>query len=428
MTVMTTYNKYIKVHAKKAMATVLLTMGITAVLQPLLTACSDDAPQASTTLEAIPCGRSFEEEEANGANGTHGANGANEAQEAQEARSSRWLTRAWTPPTGYSTYADNYKNQFREQVDMFYKSIEAFFTSGNEVLRGTFFYRSSNSQWRFLSDLELETKDYQLYGYIPKEIAESSEIAPNVNYDNGAVLTLHGLKTITHSDVSVVVGASNGSDADNDGDLQTGDFNVEAKATSTEAGTGTGNFIFLLFDHLYGGLRFSFKTDPTYAELRTIKITRLELTALSNSNQKLKAKYNAEVTLQKNDKGTSPLMSINFTPVNESADVSYETIYSGEEVELPSDEFKDFMGCFVPNITTNFILRTTYNVYDRKGNITRKGCQAENAIELRRLYNNSLLELQRGRMFTIKLTVKPTYLYVLSDADADLDSPTITTQ
>ena len=84
----------------------------------------------------------------------------------------------------------------------------------------------------------------------------------------------------------------------------------------------------------------------------------------------------------------------------------------------------------VPGSTDNFILTTTYDVYDKdtsvkpEGNLIRKDCVAENAI------NPEIVErfpnLQAGELFTINLLIKPTYLYVMSDPD--LDNPTITIQ
>ena len=54
-------------------------------------------------------------------------------------------------------------------------------------------------------------------------------------------------------------------------------------------------------------------------------------------------------------------------------------------------------------------------VYDRKGNLIRKGCEATNKIPD--------LEASRGQRVQLNLTVNPTYLYVLSDPD--LDNPTV---
>jgi len=391
-----------------------------------LAGCSDDSEQDKrqhVTFEVESLARTFDERQPDA--GTAEATPRN-------------ITRMWTPPTGYTTYEGAIASLFPEQVNLFYKSIDVFFTQDGETpLQGTFSYKSNTSSWRIDTDLEATT--YYLYGYIPKEVTESATISSsetandNSNYTNGAVLKLNGMKTVTHSDVCVIVGARNGINDDNDDGLTTGDFAVTAKATSSSG--ATGNHIFLLFDHLYSALRFKFRVDAEYAELRTIKLTKLELIAFqSNSSTKLKAKYNATITLEANP-GSSPIMNVEFNPDDTSADVAYEPIYSGTEVELPSGKYpagdpqagqfkySSFMGCFVPGRNTNFKIRTTYNVYDRQGNLIRKGCQAENALDLRFIFRKQTMELERGHMYSLSLTVSPTYLYVLSEPD--LDNPTI---
>ena len=59
-------------------------------------------------------------------------------------------------------------------------------------------------------------------------------------------------------------------------------------------------------------------------------------------------------------------------------------------------------------------LHTVYDIYDRKDNLVRADCVSDNVLELSPAYGNA---------YTLKLMVKPTYLYVLSDGD--LDSPDI---
>ena len=67
-------------------------------------------------------------------------------------------------------------------------------------------------------------------------------------------------------------------------------------------------------------------------------------------------------------------------------------------------------------------MRSTYDVYDKQGNITRSNCTADNVLDVPKLFIPELI-VQRGKMYTVNLTVQPSYLYVLSDPD--LDNPTI---
>jgi hypothetical protein len=82
---------------------------------------------------------------------------------------------------------------------------------------------------------------------------------------------------------------------------------------------------------------------------------------------------------------------------------------------------------FVPKTSSFYKLISTYDVYDTDAsgnyrNLIRMDCTAENKINPRKLFNKESLD--RGSMYTVKVTVKPTYLYVLSEPD--LDSPTMT--
>ena len=413
-----------------------------------LTSCSDDQEPGNrqrVTFEAQSCSQVFDEITPESAAGEMGP-----MRPMGPISPMGYTTRTmdtWEPPTGYTTYSGSILSLFAEQVDLFYKSIDAFFTldGGATPLHGTFYY-NSEGHWRFGTDEEIANTTYYLYGYIPKEVAESATITGNSNFSDGAVLTINGMKTVTHSDVCVIIGAKNGYDggkteiADNKyqvPSLVAGDFAVTTHAASS-ATTGTsGNEIYLLFDHIYSAVRLNFRVDEKYAALRTIELTKLELVALnSTSSTKLKAKYNATITLSKTTAGASPIVNVVFTPDNTSADVAYEPIYSGDEVPLPSDKYPvgdpkageykytSFMGCFVPGQNTHFKLRSTYNVKDKEGNLIREGCEAENDLDLRSIFKMAALTLERGHMYSISLTVKPTYLYVLSEPD--LDNPTLT--
>jgi hypothetical protein len=285
--------------------------------------------------------------------------------------------------------------------------------------------------------------DYYLYGFIPKEDAESATIDPYDTYEDGAVLTIHGLNTVTPSDVCVLIGAKEGSGMESDATidaesntlrLRPGAFKTKIKTTGV---AGNHNYVFLLFDHLYAALRFSFMVDKDYAALRTIRLRRLELIAYKDGSQgSVSAKFDAVIKLKANTTGGSPIEEVTFTPVAASASVPRVTIFewdgtAANEVTLDKDVSTNFMGCFVPGDNTYFKLFSTFDVYDNntsidpKGNLIRQGCEAENTIDLRKMFGNDLTTT-RGHSYSLTMTVKPTYLYMLSDPD--LDNPTVTVQ
>ena len=379
----------------------------------LLTGCSDDPEQEvlrqRVSFEAMPCTTAFKD-----------------VAKARPMDETGFLTRTWNP-SPYVTYETIYgsKGMFANQKNMVNKSIGVFFTNNDgSTIEGTFSFRESDYTWRL--NTEIESKTYYLYGFIPREDATSVSITSNGSYSNGAALTIHGLNTVTPSDVCVIVGAKNGSDKENDGGLRMGDFEVATQATNSSG--ATGNFIYLLFDHLYSALRFSFIVDDEYDELRTIKLRKLEMTAYDDISGGVKAKYDATITLQKTS-GASPIMNISFIPVEGSADVSMVSLYewdnvAAHEVVLNPTTPTNFMGCFVPGVNAKFKIRITYDVYDKKDNLLRENSVAENTIDLYNKFTSEQLANMRGNSFDFTIKVQPTYLYVLSEPD--LDNPTMT--
>ena len=339
---------------------------------------------------------------------------------------------AWTPPSPYVTY-DSINDKFTQQKDLMNKSINIFFTQdGQTPMEGTFFYRPTDKTWQLNMDIE-NNGTYYLYGYIPKEDAEGVTISPNEAYSDGAVLTINGLNAVTHSDVCVIIGAKNGGNVNNDATgtgesikrLRAGQFAVYVLRTVKDEGASGNNFIFLLFEHLYSALRFRFSVHEEYAALRTIKLRKLELTTYKDKNGTgVKAKYNATITLKKNDDDVPPIVGdVEFTPVESSANVLNVPIFEGE-VTLPTypELPEEFLGCFVPGGGQYFKLRCTYDVYDSKGNLIRQGCEAENNFNIKEKFGSEF-KLASGHCFTYNIIVQPTYLYILSDPD--LDNPTI---
>jgi hypothetical protein len=79
--------------------------------------------------------------------------------------------------------------------------------------------------------------------------------------------------------------------------------------------------------------------------------------------------------------------------------------------------FGELRGFSAPVASSKLSIVCEYDVYDVKGNLVRQGCVAENSL------NNKVTSLKRGEKSEVKITVKPTYLYVLSEPD--LDNPTM---
>ncbi len=336
-------------------------------------------------------------------------------------------------PTGYTTYETLHP---RASVD---DSTIGVFMAPNDINpSGDFIYQGiadGISVWNSSVVVEKD-KQYYIYGFMPHSGAETASItSPNGtggdDFANGAVIMLQDFPALTTADVSVIVGLRwasadekiNGIPAEGS-DVPLGNF----KYTGMEE---HNNCLFVLLEHIYAGLHFALKLDPTYHALRNICITKVELTA-----KDITPKVNLRITLNANTEGKDPLTNVEYqtsaVPVSDNTITLYEKAAGDLGVKVPDDSHEDFLGCLVPGSTSSFVLRTTYDVYDRnatsdhpEGNLIRKGCVAENKIN-----PNTVLDfptLRRGQLFTVNLLIRPTYLLMLSDPDLDKPEIVLTT-
>ena len=379
-------------------------MGLIGLMGLGLMGCSSDevaAPMAeeSTMVQVLGYVAGYEE-----------PSGANESNRANEANRTN---RAWSVPSGYSLYEED-------------NSISVFFTqdgkpTGVGASPEEEFFFNNNGSWR-VSKKDLAAETYYLYGYMPFDksinatISSSATAYDNSSYSTGAVLTIGNLPTISPNDFCVIVGAKNGLDADNDNGLTTGQFAYAAQPTET---AGKSNYVYLLFDHLYAALRVRMKVYGGYDALRTIKLKELKLKT-SVGETATKKKTTATITLAKTLDGSSPISSIVFTPEGDAE--AEGSMYKNDEGMTLTAENSTFISHFMPVDVTTFILESTYDVYDKQGNLVRQDCKAENTIRLSKLVTGQTVT-RRGARYTINMTIRPTYLYVLSEPD--LDNPTV---
>jgi len=384
-----------------------------------LMGCSKDEasskePKGSTELEVASYVRWFEE--ADGANGADGANRANRANGAN---------RAWAIPSGYEAYEDGVQPigiAFTKDGED--PTIGTGTAESPKPMIGSFF--KSGDKWRTNIN-EIPAGTYQLYGYIPHQTAINYSITgydgTNGAYSDGAIMTLQNVPTVMPNDLCVVIGAKHGYDKEHDGDntdprtnrLRMGDFSFKAKA-----GIDSKDYVFLLFDHLYAALRIQMKVHADYAKLRTIKLKSLQLDTQAGDIKTTK-KTTITIKLKANDGSASPIETLTFAPTGEEIDGGLE-FWSSTYGEQLTTAFKPFIGHFMPSGITKLILTSTYDVYDTKDNLIRQGCKATNTMVLQDLLTGQTVT-ERGKRYTIDMTIKPTYLYMLSEPD--LDNPTV---
>ena len=236
-------------------------------------------------------------------------------------------------------------------------------------------------------------KTYTVYGYMPKTGDMSSSLAKST--ENAATLTISNIKPITTDDICIITGVK----AADEG-LKEGQF-------SWYWPIGDDNYkIYILMDHLYAAALFRLKIDAEYAQLRTIKLKTMTLRTDYGS-------VIATISLTHNTTGASPISGVGFAPSVSSED--FLVFNSDAGTALDKDTPVDINACFAPTLSDKLTMVTTYDVYDRKGNLIR-----ENSTATNKLPN---LAAVRGQKVQVNLTVNPTYLYVLSEPD--LDNPTI---
>lgn len=336
-----------------------------------LTSCTEETEPATQwqSLYVVPCNRFFQETE----------------------------TRSTGLPEGYSTY-----------VPASPVNIGVYMGTTDGVERGTFEY--TGSQWR--SDLGItDGQQYYIYGYMPKAVTSSATITPlEGTYTTGAVLTLPGLDPLSTDDVCLVVGVKQGDESRADitlvEDLKEGNFAFRGRSPSE------GNYVYLLLHHLYAQVALKFCVETRYSELRTIKLKSVQLKTSEA------ASVQAAVTLRANDSGENP-MSVAWTltppaiPGEERSEILF-TDAEGRELTTSYQSITSSM--FAPGVGGGLTLVCTYDVYDKQGNLVRQNCESENSLP-------AMQYRQSGDRTTLKLTIAPTYLYVMSDPD--LDNPTL---
>ena len=354
---------------------------------------------------------------------------------------SRGYTRAWVPPTGYFFYENLYSGlTFANDYTLTGKGIDAFFTKDTEdtpIIHGMLL-RQSDGTWVFSSKEEtisINKGDYYAYGFVPRDAADGASITrlpddpASHTYADGAVLTIHGLKSVA-ADACVMIGAKEGPDADHDNGLTCGDFRfrLDAGISSADPDATPANYLFFLFDHLCSALVINMRVHPEYNVLRTIRLKEVRLQTATNSAITKKL-MNVTVTLNATD-GSDPISNIVYTPLAESGDSDGMVYKSSTDLGLTlTTELTNtsFLSHFIPKDVTKLVVTSTYDIYDKdtsrkaEGNLIRKDCTATNTIPLSLISYFS--EAGRGKIYTLNMTIQPTYLYMMSDPD--LNNPTV---
>ena len=283
-------------------------------------------------------------------------------------------------------------------------------TAGTDTLKGQAIYTGEGLPWMTTIGVKNSAK-YKVFGFMPAGISANDEYSVKIE-DNTATLTIPQMLTVSDKDVCVITGVKDHPlDTSNDEKVLSGVFDYKAEPIP-----GYGYGVSLLAEHIYSAVEIWFKMNANvaYNDLRTIKLKQV---LLKNAQM---AVVNATIPLTIGSLETpvpNPVGEITMTKV-ESTVVAETTLFSsdaGEELKTTDGSEIKVPGYFTlgngDNDTSELVIESVYDVYD-KDVLVREDCHAVNKI------NGLVSSLKRGEKKIIKITVNPTYLYVLTDDDS----------
>lgn len=307
-----------------------------------------------------------------------------------------------------------------------------------ELISGYFSKKKSNTvsqgapEW--YSSLEVKGgESYNIYGLGVEGIGQVSD--PTYTTTTLST-TIQNVNIATQIDPTIAVAT-----AKNAGSLMEGEYLYENVTTT---GDNTDK-VYMAMQHLYSQASLYFKIDNDYNTLRTIEITGISISSMVKSGlsigfeagQMPSVQWSA-LSAESNDNYYSFDLPHNMPMVVEGVqtltDIDYPVVLSNDSY-IPAGAFR-----FAPLLKTadgkQYIpvtITVTYNVYryelDNQNHpitadthLIRESVTATNSnlltfVDPQRNINRTAPAA--GYNYPIRITVKPTYLYVLADDDAD---------
>lgn len=268
-------------------------------------------------------------------------------------------------------------------------------------------YSYSNGAGKWTSNVYLAKQTYNVYGYMPHN-GEANSIKPDLGSEANFAMKWTGQPTFATKPVLASVGAAKSSSSSSS--VANGSFEVDVDQVGQE------EKINFRMNHLLAKLNLWFYLPEPYADKRQIKVTQVTL----SGGQGVPNQY--DITCSYDDNGA---LTTTYTPMQGAPATGNTYPYTAENAAdgllLTTD--KQLFGTyyFVPdavNRSSNLMtLTVTYNVYDKKDNLTREHQTATNARIALHKVNNVAQATQVAHEYTANVKVVPSYLYVLSDGD-----------
>ena len=334
-----------------------------------------------------------------------------------------------TVPDGFTKYSI-----VNPSPNIAYSTIGVFMTPFDDDRIQSVLYRG-NDEWESNIFVDLPNK-YYMYGFMPREMAAGASVSKvDGDYANGAQLFINDMQVLTPADPCVIVGVQDvtvtegagGTITLENGEVKRGVFTYDTTVGGSNKKKHQ-HYVRLLLDHLYAAVDLQLSVNATYAQLRRIRLRKMDFT--TNRAESV----DATVTIRANDTNSDPLsIELSDVKTGEITTTLFDNTID-DITEIPTDpaelkakgfiptatDYVQILGYFAPtveDIERGLSITTTFDVYDMAGNLVRKNCKAVNKLPA--------IEdaLNRGQKYMVKLTINPTYLYQLSNPD--LNNPTI---
>ena len=286
-------------------------------------------------------------------------------------------------------------------------SVRAYLTEASTVVQDGLFEYTGAADAVWNSNLSVkEERQYYLYGYMPSTLGGTFEPPASGKYSDGVDLTFSDLPDISGDDPCVVVGVQRVDSESAPAEVIEGHYGYLS-------GIVGKNYVNLLMGHLYSSLKLAFRLDEQYAQLRSIRLKEVKLNSTYG---------NVSTTL--NIRSGSGVGSPTFTKLNTAANQPVDFLSSPELLTkehiidaLTLDKMVYCAPCIFDANGTYVSITTKYDVLDKQG-INLGERTSTNKL---RITASSLIP---GQKKLVTITVRPSYLYVLSDFD--LDNPVLT--
>lgn len=229
--------------------------------------------------------------------------------------------------------------------------------------------------------LHLEAGSYWFYGLMPKTDGASFNLANNTLSATG----IPGLST----DNAMLIRIDEEEHTNQTLDIEQDQKNATA---------------YLKMDHLMAKVTPHFYINKAYNNVRTIKVKKVEF-SIDNAS-----KYTASIDYTNPVK---PVVSWTSASTEKLSLTAFENTSDAPALTTDKQAIGQFFLCPAQSVE-NLKMRVTYDVYDKKGALTRENVMAENSIL--KLKNESITA---GTNYELNIQVVPTYLYILSDNDEE---------